>query len=297
MPADSSDEPVRIPISGELDLHTFQPRDVPDLLGSYLAECVRTGRNEVRIIHGKGTGTLRETVHALLRRSPLVASFRLGDEHSGGWGATWAVLGKPRSSRRPSGPPAVHNCGIVSGGRSCEKAGMSTTLLYALIMTAAQIVFNLVLYFLGFEGEKIASLQTMTWIGILIPIICLTLGLRATRDSSPDRSLSFGRGVGVGTLMSLYSGIMVGIYRIIHLKYVNPSLIDYQMDLIKQKWVAAHMSDAQMESAEKITRMFMGPAVQCILTIVFSVIFGVILSLIIAAIVKRDPPPAVPQPA
>jgi hypothetical protein len=174
---------------------------------------------------------------------------------------------------------------------------MSTTLLYALIMTAAQIVFNLLLYFLGFETEKIASLQAMSWIGILIPIVCLTLGLRATREAAPDKSLSYGRGVGVGTLMCLYSGIMVGIYRIIHLKFVNPSLIDYQMDLIKQKWAAAHMSDAQMEGAEKFTRMLMGPAAQCVMTIVFSVVFGVILSLVIAAIVKRDPPSAAAQPA
>jgi dsDNA-specific endonuclease/ATPase MutS2 len=92
MPEDVPGEPVRIPITGELDLHTFQPREIPSLLGEYLAECARAGRNEVRIIHGKGTGTLRATVHALLRRSPLVASFRQGDEHSGGWGATIAIL-------------------------------------------------------------------------------------------------------------------------------------------------------------------------------------------------------------
>ena len=46
----------------------------------------------VRIIHGKGTGTLRTTVHALLQRSPLVHSFRLGDETSGSWGATLVTL-------------------------------------------------------------------------------------------------------------------------------------------------------------------------------------------------------------
>jgi dsDNA-specific endonuclease/ATPase MutS2 len=46
----------------------------------------------VRVIHGKGTGTLRATVHALLQRSPLVASFRSGDEHSGSWGATIVTL-------------------------------------------------------------------------------------------------------------------------------------------------------------------------------------------------------------
>lgn len=85
-------EPVRIPITGELDLHTFRPAEVASLLESYFAECARAGIREVRVIHGKGTGTLRETVHACLRRLPQVSGFRLGDETSGGWGATLVTL-------------------------------------------------------------------------------------------------------------------------------------------------------------------------------------------------------------
>jgi dsDNA-specific endonuclease/ATPase MutS2 len=91
--ASAHDEaPVPLPITGELDLHTFRPQDLGELIPAYLEECRRRGLREVRIIHGKGTGTLRTTVHALLQRSPLVQSFRLGDEHSGSWGATIASL-------------------------------------------------------------------------------------------------------------------------------------------------------------------------------------------------------------
>ncbi len=91
-PERSEDEPVRIPLTGELDLHTFRPQEIASLLESYLEECARTGIREVRVVHGKGTGTLRETVHAWLRRSPRVAGFRLGDERTGGWGATLVTL-------------------------------------------------------------------------------------------------------------------------------------------------------------------------------------------------------------
>ena len=85
-------QPVRIPITGELDLHTFRPQETASLLESYLSECAQAGIREIRIVHGKGTGTLRETVHAWLRRSPRVAGFRLGDERTGGWGATLVTL-------------------------------------------------------------------------------------------------------------------------------------------------------------------------------------------------------------
>jgi DNA-nicking Smr family endonuclease len=84
--------PVPLPITGELDLHTFRPEDLGELIPAYIEACLAHGLREIRIIHGKGTGTLRASVHALLRRSPRVAAFRLGDEHSGSWGATLVTL-------------------------------------------------------------------------------------------------------------------------------------------------------------------------------------------------------------
>lgn len=91
-PIEPDDAPVPLPITGELDLHTFRPSDLGELIPAWLAECADRRLHEVRIIHGKGTGTLRTTVHALLRRSPLVASFRSGNEHTGSWGTTLVTL-------------------------------------------------------------------------------------------------------------------------------------------------------------------------------------------------------------
>ena len=87
-------DPVEFPIDGTLDLHTFQPKDVKDLVSDYLAECRERGILQVRIIHGKGIGTLREIVHATLKRMPEVESFRLGGEDAGGWGSTIVILKK-----------------------------------------------------------------------------------------------------------------------------------------------------------------------------------------------------------
>ncbi len=87
---------VEFPVDGTLDLHTFRPEEVKDLVPEYLAECRKRGILQVRIIHGKGIGTLRETVHAVLAKLPEVASYCLGDETSGGWGATMVVLKKLR---------------------------------------------------------------------------------------------------------------------------------------------------------------------------------------------------------
>ncbi len=84
--------PVAIPVNGILDLHGFDPREVKVVVSEYLAECRRLGILDVQIIHGKGTGTLRRTVHALLERLPEVASFSTAGASEGGWGATFVVL-------------------------------------------------------------------------------------------------------------------------------------------------------------------------------------------------------------
>jgi DNA-nicking Smr family endonuclease len=88
----AGEAPVSLPVTGELDLHTFRPEDLGELLPAYFAECLARDIRTVRVVHGKGIGTLRTTVHALLRRSPLVASFRSGDETNGSWGATIVTL-------------------------------------------------------------------------------------------------------------------------------------------------------------------------------------------------------------
>ncbi len=87
---------VELPIDGTLDLHTFRPAEVRELVVDYLKECRDRGILEVRIIHGKGTGALRRTVHAVLARTPEVSSFRLADDNVGGWGATVVTLTAPR---------------------------------------------------------------------------------------------------------------------------------------------------------------------------------------------------------
>jgi DNA-nicking Smr family endonuclease len=103
MDAVDDDTPIELPIDGTLDLHTFQPREVKDLVPDYLAECRQRGILEVRIIHGKGTGALRRTVHALLSRMPVVASFGLAMEDAGGWGATIVTL-RPTAEEREQHP-------------------------------------------------------------------------------------------------------------------------------------------------------------------------------------------------
>ena len=167
---------------------------------------------------------------------------------------------------------------------------MSTKFIYALILTVCGAIFNLLMYFTGLQTEKLATGQYFQWLGLVMMFVVLWLGIKAVRDETPEKGMSYGRGVGTGTLISLYSGLMSSVYSYIHFKFINTEFADYQIAMLRSKWETAGMKDAQMEQAEKFTRMMMGPAFQAVLTPIFAVIIGVICALIIAAILKRNPP-------
>jgi DNA-nicking Smr family endonuclease len=88
----SDPQSIQLPIDGTLDLHTFLPHEVADLVPEYLAACREHGIFQVRIIHGKGIGTLKRTVESALRKLSCVESFRTAQEDAGGWGATIVTL-------------------------------------------------------------------------------------------------------------------------------------------------------------------------------------------------------------
>lgn len=84
----TNDSPLPLPIEGVLDLHTFRPQEIGDLIPAYLAECRARGILQVRIIHGKGVGNLQRGVRAILARLAEVISFHEAGPHYGGSGAT-----------------------------------------------------------------------------------------------------------------------------------------------------------------------------------------------------------------
>jgi len=89
----------RVPIEGTLDLHAFAPRDIPSVVEEYITAAQAEGLDEVRLIHGRGVGVQRRTVHEVLRNHPSVAEFRDAPECN--LGATIARL-VSAGAQRPS---------------------------------------------------------------------------------------------------------------------------------------------------------------------------------------------------
>lgn len=201
------------------------------------------------------------------------------------WGASsMATIGKYRSSHI-----VAHHSPIVPLRKICTVAGMSTTLLYGIILAVGNILLTLVGFFLGFQTEKI---NDGTWFGFfpfILSVVVLWLGIRAVREENENKALTYGKGVGSGMMIALYAGIIGAIYVYAHFSFINPNFPDYLIEASRPKWAAIGMPDASMEAAEKAIRMFTKPGLQAATSFAFSMIASLIVSLITAAFLKQSP--------
>ncbi len=167
---------------------------------------------------------------------------------------------------------------------------MNTTFFYGLMLAVSNIVLTLVFFFLGYQTDKMLQGR---WIVSLLPlvvtIIVMWLGIKAVREEAKDKSLRYGKGVGTGVLIALYAGLIGAVYTYIHFTFINPNFADYAIDMARQQWTAAGMSDNQMEKAEKFTQLIYKPAVLAVMGAILSPIIGLVLSLILSAFLKRQP--------
>jgi hypothetical protein len=167
---------------------------------------------------------------------------------------------------------------------------MNTPFFYGLVLAFGNIVLTLVFFFLGYQTDKMLQGR---WITSLLPlamtILVMWLGIKAAREETKDRSLSYGKGVGTGVLIALYAGLIGAIYTFVHFTFINPNFADYAIDMVRQQWIARGLSDSQMDAAEKFTRLMYKPAVLAIIGAILSPLIGLIISLILAAFLKRKP--------
>jgi len=94
----SEEEPFEVPLTGELDLHAFSPRDIPSVVEEYVLACRERGILRLRLVHGRGRGVQRAVVRRKLSSMDAVASFADAPPPAGGWGATSVVLKPPDTS-------------------------------------------------------------------------------------------------------------------------------------------------------------------------------------------------------
>lgn len=161
-------------------------------------------------------------------------------------------------------------------------------LKWGLIAGVINIVYSVILVAIGKYQEP--SMNTINSIfGIAIAVGVLILAMREYRTLNGG-FMSFGQGLGVGTLTSAISGVAAGLFNFIYMQFIDPSVPEQMMDRVRDQWERQGLSDSQIEQAEPITAMMMQPGMIFVITVFASLLFGLIISLIVAAVMRREKP-------
>jgi hypothetical protein len=166
-----------------------------------------------------------------------------------------------------------------------EKATVkSVSIKWGLILGVVSIALFIVYVLIDVIGESWVS-----WIGLIPLILVVWLAHKEFKDDG-NGFMSYGQGLGIGTLVSLYSAIISSVFNFIYVKFIDTEFTANLMEKIEMQWEEAGMTDQQMDTARGITETMMSPVVGFFIGIVFAVFFGFIISLILSAITKNPDP-------
>jgi hypothetical protein len=155
---------------------------------------------------------------------------------------------------------------------------------YGLIVGVALIVYTLILQLSGQAGNT-----ALAMLSYIILIAGIVLGHNYFKTNG-DGFMTMGQGIGIGTLISLISGVLSGIFSYIYIQFVDSSTVTQAIEEARIKMEEQGLSDEQIDQAMAISEKFMSPPMLAIIGIIGIVFFGFLLSLIISLFTKKNNP-------
>jgi hypothetical protein len=146
------------------------------------------------------------------------------------------------------------------------------------------IIFSLITFILGVRDQ---------WIGTIVQIVSFLIGIYLTHKAFKDQGngyMSYGQGLGLGTILSLVSGALVGAFSAIYLAFIDDTILREQMEEARFQLEEQGMSDQQIDQAMSYSEMFTSPIGIFLMTIVAYIFYGFIISLIVSAFTKNTDP-------
>lgn len=159
-------------------------------------------------------------------------------------------------------------------------------LKWGLISAVISIVYSVVMIAIGkYQDPSMNTINSVFAVVVTVGILVATLREYRTLNGG---YMSFGQGLGVGTLASGVAGVAAGLFNLIYMQFIDPTVSEQMLDRARDEWERNGLSDSQIEQIEPMTAMMMKPGMIFVLTVFISLLFGLILSLVIAAILRRE---------
>ena len=161
-------------------------------------------------------------------------------------------------------------------------------LKWGVIGGISSFILTLITKYSGLEED---FSDTLGWVSFLATLVINTtilyLALKEVRANQDD-FLSYGQGLGNSLLIGSIWGVISGGFNYIYLNFIDQGVLQKQLDIAREKLESQGLTESQIEDAEKITNMMMGPGIQFIIIVFFSVLFTFLLGLIVSAVLRKE---------
>lgn len=157
-------------------------------------------------------------------------------------------------------------------------------LKYGLITAVASIVYNTILIIVE-QNQN----QALSSLGLIILIVAMVYAMREFKSSN-EGFMSYGQGLGIGTLLSAISGFLGSAFIIFYSQFIDTNYTQKILDKSRDDLEQRGMGDAQIDAGMEFTEKMMSPGILFAVTIFGAILFGFIIALIVSAIMRRNRP-------
>jgi hypothetical protein len=144
-----------------------------------------------------------------------------------------------------------------------------------------------IIYYIILQVTGLATNQAMSWLSLVIMIGGMVYGLNEFKKENGG-FMTYGEGLGVGTLLSAINGLIYGAFASFYIAFVDDSTMKKTLAIQRQAMEDKGMDDAQIDQAMSMAEKFMGPGPVFLISLLFCVFFGFLLSLVVSAILKKE---------
>lgn len=168
-----------------------------------------------------------------------------------------------------------------------KSAFLKNTMTFGAITGMGFIIISVIFYLLGIESQNISQI-----VNYLVIIAGIFIGTRTFRDKFNYGSITYGKALGSGVLISLFSSIILAFYTYIFFKIIDPGALGKIYEIMEQNMMKqGNMTDQQLEMALEMAKKFTTPVTIAVGVIISFVFWGFLFSLITSFFLKKKSNP------
>lgn len=165
-----------------------------------------------------------------------------------------------------------------------QRTQVKVAMNYGTLSGLSGVVVFLLFYFMGTDIQS----KLPQWIGYIILVVFMIMGIKSYRDEDLGGYISYGRSLGTGTLIAIFAGIISAIFSVLFFNFIAPEMTQRILESAQESMTERGMSEDQIETAMAYTQKFMTPFWLFTFSVVSAAFIGFIFSLIISIFTRKE---------